>query len=293
MPAIRSAASSGSSCSQIRITLQPASERTRSVLRSRSTFDLSFSTHQSRFAFGVVPCSGQQCQKKPSTKTATLTGPKMMSTLLRKLEIGRACTRYRSPFRWSLFLSSISARVFSCLWPFILFRAASLEAAGVTGLLPFVEVVLTSCSSSSRTFELVKQRAEEAGSRCHVSRPLSSPDAPASSSTTQNAPGTGPVGRDQGIFLCVFGMLSHYPTSSLLQGSNMLCVFPLSIPYRATGSIVGLRLLSRNPERFSSTRSEFAGANSQATGHSPVADCRHEPEILCDVDHRHGSCWNR
>lgn len=68
-----------SSCSQTRITCQPGAAGFLSVSRSRSTFVASFSGHYSRFLFGVVPWCGHECQKHPSTKTATLAGPKTMS----------------------------------------------------------------------------------------------------------------------------------------------------------------------------------------------------------------------
>jgi hypothetical protein len=42
------------------------------VAASRATLPASFSAHQSEFAAGKVACCGQECQKHPSTNTATL-----------------------------------------------------------------------------------------------------------------------------------------------------------------------------------------------------------------------------
>src|SRR6185312_13538567 len=64
---IRSAAATGSSCSHTRTTLQPSSARVDSVVLSLRTVAASFSRHHSRFPFGSTPCSGQLCQKQPST----------------------------------------------------------------------------------------------------------------------------------------------------------------------------------------------------------------------------------
>ena len=70
--AMRVAAADGSSCSQTRITSQPRSRSRSLVSESRSIFARIFARQNCSLAFGHVPCSGQPCQKQPSTKTATL-----------------------------------------------------------------------------------------------------------------------------------------------------------------------------------------------------------------------------
>jgi hypothetical protein len=85
---IRRAATTGSSCSQTRTTCQPSSANRRSVSRSRISFLRSLSLHQAAFAFGLVRWIGHECQKQPSTITATRAGPKTMSALRRRPEIG-------------------------------------------------------------------------------------------------------------------------------------------------------------------------------------------------------------
>ena len=55
----------GSSCSQMRTTIQPATSRALVVSRSRSLFRASFAAHHSmRLAAGLVGCRGQECQKR-------------------------------------------------------------------------------------------------------------------------------------------------------------------------------------------------------------------------------------
>lgn len=64
-------ASSSGTCSQSLTTVQPARISAASFTRSRSTFLISFGPQYHSFALGLDPCSGQACQKQPSTKTAT------------------------------------------------------------------------------------------------------------------------------------------------------------------------------------------------------------------------------
>ncbi len=70
-PCTRSAAARGSSCSHTRTTCHPAAASAASVSRSRAVMLASFTRHQSALAFGRWTCTGQECQKQPSTKTAT------------------------------------------------------------------------------------------------------------------------------------------------------------------------------------------------------------------------------
>lgn len=97
--AIRLAAVSGSSCSQTRTTVQPASTSRRLVSASRALVFPSLTRHHSAFARGWPPCSGQSCQKHPSTNMATRAAEKTTSALRRRSGIGLVSTRYRSPRR--------------------------------------------------------------------------------------------------------------------------------------------------------------------------------------------------
>ena len=77
-------ASSSGTCSQSLITDQPARIRAASLIRSRSTFLTSFGPQYHSFARGLEPCSGQACQKQPSTKTATFRAVNAMSGRTRR-----------------------------------------------------------------------------------------------------------------------------------------------------------------------------------------------------------------
>ena len=66
-------------CSHNRTTVQPACCRAMSAARSRSTFLDSFGDQYHSLFFGREPCSGQACQKQPSTNTATLRAVNAMS----------------------------------------------------------------------------------------------------------------------------------------------------------------------------------------------------------------------
>ena len=63
----RSAAGSISSCSQMRTTVQPAAARRAFTFASRSWLRASLSCQKASLERGIVPCSGQECQKQPST----------------------------------------------------------------------------------------------------------------------------------------------------------------------------------------------------------------------------------
>lgn len=67
---ILSAARLGSSCSQTWNGSQPSARSSASFRRSRSTVAASLSRHHSALFCGRVECSGQLCQKQPSTNTA-------------------------------------------------------------------------------------------------------------------------------------------------------------------------------------------------------------------------------
>src|SRR5699024_769627 len=78
-----SAASSMSWCSQKRSTTQPAFLNRASVYRSRATFPSSLRSHHVLLLAGSVACTGQRCQKLPSTNTATRSRTKVTSARLR------------------------------------------------------------------------------------------------------------------------------------------------------------------------------------------------------------------
>lgn len=61
-----------SSCSQTRSTRQPSSRSSRVTRRSRALLLANFSNQNSRRVAGNVACSGQPCQKQPSTNMASL-----------------------------------------------------------------------------------------------------------------------------------------------------------------------------------------------------------------------------
>lgn len=107
----RSAADFGSSCSQIRSTVHPRSRRCASVSLSRSTLRANFATHQAPFFFGSVLCSGQPCQKQPSTNTATRCDGNVTSARRRGISGTGRSTRYRKPRACSKRRSIISASV--------------------------------------------------------------------------------------------------------------------------------------------------------------------------------------
>ena len=109
--AMRSAAASGQSCSQTRTTAQSASASSASVSRSRTTLRASFSAHRCRLFFGFEPCSGQLCQKQPSTKTAIRARGKTMSARRRDFVRTGTSIRNRSPRRWSAERSLVSGSV--------------------------------------------------------------------------------------------------------------------------------------------------------------------------------------
>lgn len=106
-----SEARAGTSWAHTRTTTQPAERSSWSVSRSRRTFPASFAFHQDALCFGVDPWNGQECQKQPSTNTATRERRNTRSA--RRLDDGsaRASIVYRNPCRCRQRRSSISAGV--------------------------------------------------------------------------------------------------------------------------------------------------------------------------------------
>lgn len=128
---IRAAAAAGGSCSQTRMTRQPASTNATSVSRSRSTFRRSFARQYSEFAVGRTPCSLQPCQKQPSTNTASLWRENTMSARRRECsDAGATSTRYRSPSRCSSRRSASSGAVSRFLDSTCIRRRTPAELAG-------------------------------------------------------------------------------------------------------------------------------------------------------------------
>ena len=108
-------------CSHSRTTVQPASVRASSAARSRSTFRCSLGDQYHSLFFGLVPCSGQACQKQPSTNTATLRLVKAISGRTQRAgRSRRKSLRYRYPIACSARRRAISGLVsvrrFPCMF---------------------------------------------------------------------------------------------------------------------------------------------------------------------------------
>jgi len=97
----RSAASAGFWCSHTRTITHPAAARRASVSRSRATLVASFAVHQAALCLGWVAWIGQQCQKQPSTYTATLDRGNSRSARRRRPGRGARSTWKRRPRRCS------------------------------------------------------------------------------------------------------------------------------------------------------------------------------------------------
>ena len=88
------AATSGSSHSHTQTTNHPANCSSARCRSSRAVLAASLAAHQSPFAFGRVPWTGQECQKSPITKTATRA---RVNTTSGRVVPTRWCTRNRRP----------------------------------------------------------------------------------------------------------------------------------------------------------------------------------------------------
>jgi hypothetical protein len=108
---ISRAARSGSSCDHTRYTAHPERASRASVSRSRRRLPLIFRRHQEACTFGQVACSGQACQKHPSTKTATRAEENTRSARRLTVGMGLWSIRKRSPRRCNSDLSATSAGV--------------------------------------------------------------------------------------------------------------------------------------------------------------------------------------
>jgi hypothetical protein len=125
MVSIAMATAVGSSCSQTRRTRQPWSTSSVVVCSSRSTFAASFAAHHVELFFAGTACSGQRCQKQPSTKTATCRFGKAMSIVRRGLPGTLTPTRNLRPLRCSSRRRSNSGAVSERLCELIRRRTSS------------------------------------------------------------------------------------------------------------------------------------------------------------------------
>jgi hypothetical protein len=129
----RSAADSGCSCSQIRITCQPAAVSSESTRSSRSRLRSSFARQYSLFVRGIFPCLGQQCQKQPSTNTAIRRAGNTMSARCRRPLTGRRFLKNLRPSRWSADRNATSGLVFAPRLPRIAARTPGELGGGGLG----------------------------------------------------------------------------------------------------------------------------------------------------------------
>ena len=149
--AMRSATSSGSSCSHARTTSQPAAAKTRSVSASRSRLRSSFRCQYCLFVDGTLPCSGQLCQKQPSTKSARRARVKTTSARRRRTGTGRKSTRYLRPRACNADRTAISGFVSRPRLPRILLRTAGDDAHEPGGGRHLVDAFSDSIASRVRT----------------------------------------------------------------------------------------------------------------------------------------------
>lgn len=127
--AMSAAASAGLSCSHTRTTVQPAARSRASVSASRDWLRAIFAFQYSELALNLaMPCSGQPCQKHPSTNTATLARLKTRSARRFRSGSGLASTRNRSPRACTARRTAISGAVSRRLLARITERAAGLDA---------------------------------------------------------------------------------------------------------------------------------------------------------------------
>jgi hypothetical protein len=129
-PITRIAATPGFSCSQTRTTVHPELASAEELARSRVRVRPSFARHHSSLLAGTVPCCGHECQKHPSTNTATCCRGNTMSALQRTVGTTFLSTRYLMPALWRHRRKAISAPVSRCRTACILRRTAGLVAGG-------------------------------------------------------------------------------------------------------------------------------------------------------------------
>ncbi len=126
-----SIASSILSCSQTLTTFQPSRCRAWESAKSLALFLFNLATQYVALVLGVCPCSGQECQKHPSTKTATRRlGKTMSGRTLRPDASTGASTRNRQPWRCNVDRKSSSGFVSRRRLARMVAAAAELEATG-------------------------------------------------------------------------------------------------------------------------------------------------------------------
>ena len=108
----------------------PIVTRRASVSRSRFWFVSIFAFHHSAFRFGHVACSGQPCQKHPSTNTASRSRGNTMSARRRTPERIERSTLNLSPRRCSSDRKASSGDVSRRRVTFMRRRTSAEEAAG-------------------------------------------------------------------------------------------------------------------------------------------------------------------
>jgi hypothetical protein len=123
---IARAATSASWCSHTLTTSHPAAVICSSVSRSRRAMPRNFRRHQLVLVLGRWLCSGQECQKQPSTNTAISAPRNRTSARRRRLQPGTGrSTTNRRPRRCNALRNASSGRV-----PDLLVRRITREVAG-------------------------------------------------------------------------------------------------------------------------------------------------------------------
>jgi hypothetical protein len=133
--AMRSAAITGGSCSHTLTTRQPAASKAASFARSRSTFRSSLARQYDSLVLGCTPCSGQRCQKHPSTITRTRGPGNTTSARHRTPGTGALFLKKRRPRRCSAERSRTSGRVSELRLPCMAARTPRLLGGGAGGRL--------------------------------------------------------------------------------------------------------------------------------------------------------------
>lgn len=121
------AARDGSSHSHTHVTSQPAASSSCRWRSSRTLLASNFAAHHAAFAWGRVPCNGQECQKSPMTNTAILA---LVNTTSGRAAPTFRWTRKRRPSACSSRRNAISGTVPDVRCRAIWRRTTSLLATG-------------------------------------------------------------------------------------------------------------------------------------------------------------------
>ena len=160
-----SAASCGSTCSQIRTTVQPSERRCSSVCLSRWALHRSFFAHQVALFAGSVACSGQTCQKQPSTKTATFGRVKSRSARRRGKSGRGESTRKRRPWACRIRRSAISGPVSRRRWRLMRRLTSGVVAGRGSGMSSCSHVSVVESMSAERHLPATLGRMDRVHSR--------------------------------------------------------------------------------------------------------------------------------